>query len=145
MRLGFYLERVYPPYAKWFGTAFRRLRCADVLHEPRARTLAATTWQDRDRAWEIVLRRLVGLHERAGLLPPGRFEPAAVYSGRPGTGIAAFGPGSIDHLIAEIRAHTSDAEIRVLPRWLGSINQLVACRDLNADALRWRAWFVSLV
>jgi hypothetical protein len=28
MRLGVYLERRHAPYAKWFGTAFRRLPCA---------------------------------------------------------------------------------------------------------------------
>ncbi|MGH2899576.1 MAG: DUF4037 domain-containing protein, partial [Solirubrobacteraceae bacterium] len=29
-RLCFYVERVYPPYSKWFGSALRRLGCGDV-------------------------------------------------------------------------------------------------------------------
>ena len=50
MRLGFLMERQYPPYPKWFGTAFRRLACAERLLPALERTLQATTWQDtRDR------------------------------------------------------------------------------------------------
>ena len=140
MRLGFYVERRYPPYSKWFGSAFKRLGCA-ALYEPMARTLAAATWEERDRAWTAALRDLVALHERAGLLAAGAYRPASVYAGRPGIGIPAFGAGSITQLVDELRAQITDPAVRALPPRLGSIDQVVTWRDLEESRARWRAWY----
>jgi hypothetical protein len=147
MRLGYYLDRVYPSYAKWFGSAFRRLACAAELAEPVTAVLAAPAWELRDRAWAEVLRRLVALHERAGLLAAGRYQPGPVYAGRPGTGIPALassGRPTIGALIDEVRRHITDPEVAALPTWLGSINQIVACRDLEGDPAGWRDRVVAL-
>jgi hypothetical protein len=141
MRLGFYLERRYAPYAKWFGTAFRRLPCAQRLHEPLARLLVAPGLDERESRWESVLRALLELHELHGVLTPGRYAPADVYRGRRGIGIPAFGAASIDELIQEIRAHITDPDVLALPPRLGSINQMLAVRDLE-DGTRWRAWYL---
>lgn len=144
MRLGFYLDRRYPPYAKWFGTAFRQLSCAEQLYQPITRMLAAPCLSERDEAWAIVMRGLLELHEQQGLLTRDRYAPANVYAGRPGIGIPAFGAGSCDELIAEIRAHITDPDVLALPPRLGSINQMLAVRDLEEGARRWRAWFTAL-
>lgn len=141
MRLGFYLERRYAPYAKWFGTAFRRLACAERLYNPIARAVAAASLDERDHAWTAVLAALLELHEQHGLLARGRYAPSRVYVGRAGIGIRAFGAGSIDELISEIRAHITAPDVRALPPRLGSINQVLAIRDLEDDARRWRTWF----
>lgn len=142
MRLGFYLERRYPPYAKWFGTAFRQLPCAPQLHEPLAGLLVAPGLDEREAAWATVLRALLELHERHGILTPGRYAPADVYSGRRGIGIPAFGAASIHELIHEIRAPITDPGVLALPPRLGSINQMLAVRDLEDGASRWRAWYL---
>ncbi|GIF47751.1 uncharacterized protein DUF4037 [Asanoa ferruginea] len=47
MRLFLLLERRYPPYTKWLGTAFARLPGAP--HTQLAAALAATGWRERER------------------------------------------------------------------------------------------------
>lgn len=49
MRLCFLLEKRYAPYAKWFGTAFARLDCADSIGALLTAALAATNWRERQR------------------------------------------------------------------------------------------------
>jgi hypothetical protein len=135
MRLGFYLDRRYAPYGKWFGSAFARLPCAATLNEPLTRMLTSPGWAERDRHWTVVLERLIAAHEQAGLLAPAKYRPAPVYLGRPGIGLPQFerpgGPPSLPALIDELRSRISDPEVLALPRRLGSINQLAACRDLE--------------
>jgi hypothetical protein len=147
MRLAFYVERAYPPYGKWFGTAFRRLACGPELHEAIASMLVAAAWEPRDRAWAEVLRRLLALHERAGLIAPGKYQPAPVYTGRPGIGLPGVDRGvpSMANLIEDLRAPIRDPGVLAIPPRIGSINQLLASRDLDDDVPRWRAWFTALV
>jgi len=58
MRLCLLMERRYPPYSKWLGTAFARLPVAASLGPELRAALAATTWQNREArlcaAYEIV-------------------------------------------------------------------------------------------
>ncbi|MEV6241941.1 DUF4037 domain-containing protein [Lentzea sp. NPDC051838] len=64
------LGRVYPPYGKWFGTAFAHLPCGPALGPVLTAVLAATDWRTRERylveAYEFVAR----LHNEAGLTEP---------------------------------------------------------------------------
>ena len=50
MRLAFLMEQRYPPYSKWFGTAFGKLDSADVLTPLISQSLAASNWRDREDA-----------------------------------------------------------------------------------------------
>lgn len=70
MRLCFLLEREYAPYAKWFGTAFGRLKCAPTLHPILDRVLDAARWQDRDAALNEAYRELAALHHAADITDP---------------------------------------------------------------------------
>jgi hypothetical protein len=140
MRLGFYLDRVYPPYAKWLGTAFRRLPSAAELHPPILALVTAATWQERDRCWAEVVRGLITLHERGGLVEPGRYRPGPIYNGRPGTGLPHLASPTIGELVDELCKQIAEPEVAALPRRLGSLNQLVACRDLEETA----RWFAAL-
>jgi hypothetical protein len=47
MRIAFCLEREYPPYPKWFGTAFARLRSAPELLPPLGVVPRSRTWEER--------------------------------------------------------------------------------------------------
>ena len=48
MNLCFLIERQYPPYSKWFGTAFQRLACSPRLLPLFAEVMDAQTWQARE-------------------------------------------------------------------------------------------------
>ncbi|MFD6176617.1 MULTISPECIES: DUF4037 domain-containing protein [unclassified Isoptericola] len=50
LRLGLLLERRWPPYPKWLGTAFAGAPSAATAGPHLARALAAPTWQERDAA-----------------------------------------------------------------------------------------------
>ena len=58
MRLCFLMEKQYPPYPKWFGSAFAQLECAELLMPLLHRVLMAATWSERQEflvtAYEIV-------------------------------------------------------------------------------------------
>jgi len=58
MRLCFLMERVYAPYPKWLGTAFRQLKCAPKITPHLEAALRSLTWQEREShlvpAYEIV-------------------------------------------------------------------------------------------
>jgi len=60
MRLVFLMEKEYPPYAKWLGTAFTRLKAASELEPWLTGALHAQTWQERgtqlSAAYEIIAR-----------------------------------------------------------------------------------------
>jgi hypothetical protein len=138
-RLCFYVQRAYPPYSKWFGSAFRRLPGCGAVYEHLTAMLGAGPWQARDQRWADALREVIAVHERAGLLERGKYRPAPVYLGRPGTGLPAFdrgGPPSIEELIGEVRSKIVDPDVRSLPPALGSINQLSSCCDLTDDVDR---------
>ena len=70
MRLCFLLEREYAPYAKWFGTAFSRLNCAQVMLPILERVLASSSTQDREAALNDGYRELAALHNGAGITEP---------------------------------------------------------------------------
>jgi hypothetical protein len=89
MRLGFLMERQYPPYAKWLGTAFARLACAPRLLPLLNGALTGATWEARDRHLAATYEALAEQHNALGLTPP---EPTAAgrrYPSRPYLGISA--------------------------------------------------------
>ncbi len=60
MNLCFLMERVYAPYPKWFGTAFKQLRAAEELEAVFRSVLSSNAWQERQShlipAYEKVAR-----------------------------------------------------------------------------------------
>ncbi|WP_129787187.1 DUF4037 domain-containing protein [Promicromonospora panici] len=61
VRLGFLLERSWPPYPKWAGTLFARLPVAPSAGGHLVGALAAATWEERDAALRAACE---ALHER---------------------------------------------------------------------------------
>lgn len=72
------------PYAKWFGAAFRQLRCASALEPVLGELLGAPTWVERDRILAVAYRHLAELHNALGITPPLSCEPMPFW-GRPFT------------------------------------------------------------
>jgi hypothetical protein len=132
MRLCFLIERQYPPYPKWFGTAFTQLACAADLLPVLRRAQVAETWPEREEhlatAYEYVAARHNGLGVTEPL--PARIE---TFHGRPFR-VLAF-DGVEKALLARIR----DPEVGRIAgeRLIGSIDQFSDSTDLLTYP-RWR-------
>ena len=61
MNLCFLMERKYAPYPKWFGTAFKELKCANELLPILLDVQSARTWKEREeelcKAYELIARK----------------------------------------------------------------------------------------
>jgi len=124
MRLHLLMNRVYPPYGKWLGTAFAALPCAPSLTPALTGALAASAWQERERhlsaAYEITARR----HNDLALTPP-LDTGVRHYFTRPFQVIVAT--RFADALTATI----SDPALSKLPP-VGAIDQYVDSTDLTS-------------
>ena len=67
MRLAFLMEKVYPPYPKWFGTAFAELKSARELQPVLLNSLHATSWQEREKHLCAAYEYLAGMHNKLGI------------------------------------------------------------------------------
>ncbi|MCC6613231.1 MAG: DUF4037 domain-containing protein [Anaerolineae bacterium] len=70
MMLCFLIERVYAPYAKWFGSGFARLGCAAALMPLFERVLAASDWHGRQEALAEAYAFVAEMHNALGVTPP---------------------------------------------------------------------------
>ncbi len=125
MRLCFLTERRYAPYAKWFGTAFSRLRCATELGPHLEGVLAAESWKEREahlsRAYETVAR----MHNELGVAPP--LETGVTpFHGRPYLVLHA------ERFAAALEEAVTDQRVRSLPQGVGSADQLTDSTDVLA-------------
>jgi hypothetical protein len=62
MSLCFLMEKQYAPYPKWFGTAFKQLRCADQFWPVLWRAQQASIWQEREAALGDAYELLAQMH-----------------------------------------------------------------------------------
>ncbi|HTK09518.1 MAG TPA: DUF4037 domain-containing protein [Ktedonobacteraceae bacterium] len=67
MHLCFLMEKQYAPYPKWFGSAFKRLQCAQDFWPILWRVQQAPTWQKRQDALVQAYERLASLHNALGV------------------------------------------------------------------------------
>ena len=132
MRLCFLMERQYPPYAKWFGTAFRQLACAEEMLPALEQTLRAATWRERERGLIPAYEALARMHNSLQLterLP----ETVMAFHGRPFQVMALH--GFVDALLARI---TDPAVQRIAARPpIGGIDLFSDSTDLLENA-EWR-------
>ncbi|WP_275004067.1 DUF4037 domain-containing protein [Promicromonospora iranensis] len=115
VRLGFLLERRWPPYPKWAGTLFGRLPVAASAGGHLVDALAAPTWQERDAALRSACEALHDRQRAAGLpaLDGTACEP---FFDRPFTGLRDV-PGVL-------RGAITDPEVRALSH-RGGVEQWV--------------------
>ena len=128
MRLAFLMERSYPPYPKWLGSAFAQLQCAPELLPLLERVGAASDWRERDGALADACRNLAEMHNALELTPPVPCEPTRC-SERPFT---VSGAGTIaEALRKEIRDPSVKA---IADRWMiGSIDLFNDSHMLDDD------------
>jgi hypothetical protein len=131
MRLALLLDRRYPPYGKWVGTAFARLRDIDGLATALADVLAAAGPAQRQRrlcrAYELLAVRT----NRCGLAGP--VEPTVrPFHDRPFLVLDA------GRFTRALRGAIGDPRLRALPP-LGAADQLVDHPAVLTDAARTRS------
>lgn len=137
MRLAMLIERRYPPYSKWLGTAFARLRCAPVLQPLLADALAATAWPQREDALCRAYEHLARAHNQLGLADP--VEPIVrPFYDRPFRVMAA------DRFADATYRAVTDPEVLALPPHVGGVDQFVDSTDVLVAAGRARAVAVAV-
>ncbi len=138
MRLAFLMERVWPPYPKWFGTAFARLRCAPVLAPILTEVVHAHSWTERDGLLGKAFGVLAEMHNALGVTPRLDTVPSP-FHGRPFTVIHG------DRFAGALRNAIRDDEVRRIAsrRLIGSIDLVSDSTDLLEDTSR-RTAFASL-
>lgn len=127
VRLCFLMERVYAPYAKWLGSAFRQLSCGKILESRLSQSIHGATWQDRESALSVAYEAVARSHNALGITA--RLDPhVRRYHGRPYLVISA------ERFAAAIEARIEDEQVRRLPRHVGSLNQLIDASDTLESA-----------
>lgn len=127
MGLGFLIDRQYAPYAKWFGTAFRCLPCAQALLAPLEEALRAPCWQQREGAMTAAYAAVTQLHNDLAVTEPLQ-AVVGPYHTRPYVVVDS------DRFTAALLQAIADPWLRSAPGLLGSVNQFLDQTDLLCDA-----------
>ena len=122
MHLAFTLEHRWPPYAKWFGTAFRTLQCALALGQSIDQLLDSHDRREREHSLTAALQLLLDIQNCQGLTD---VTPATVpFWDRP-----HIHPNPA--ITSQLMASIGDPTIQALPLGHGTIEQ----RTDNVDVL----------
>jgi Domain of unknown function (DUF4037) len=139
MRLAFLLEHQYAPYAKWLGSAFRRLRAHEELGPRLEAALAADTYEMRETALVGAMETLARLHNRVEVTAPVD-DTSRTFHDRP---FRVLGSG---RFVAACLDKVADERLRALPL-VGGIDQFADSTDVLAYprtfeklAATYRAW-----
>jgi hypothetical protein len=129
MRLCFLMEREYPPYSKWYGTAFARLKCAPMLMPLLDAALHADTWQARESALAEAYQIAAEMHNALHLTEPLSTEIVPFF-GRPYRVLFA------GRYAEALRESITDSTVRQLAQdtLIGSIDQFSDSTDLLENA-----------
>jgi Domain of unknown function (DUF4037) len=122
MRLCLLMDRRYPPYGKWLGTAFARLPGIGTVHEGLTTAVRAERWTERQaglcQAYEAVAAR----HNDLRLTQP--LEPTVrPFYDRP---FLVLGAG---RFAAALQSTVADPALRSLPL-IGGVDQVVDNTDV---------------
>ncbi len=138
MHLCFLQERQYPPYAKWFGMAFRQLAGAAALAPWLRQAQQAATWPERNAALGVAYTVLAERQNALGLTPPlssaltsFHDRPFAVLHGARFADalIAAIGDPAVQRLaarplIGNVDLFSDSTALRADPRWRAPLRHL---------------------
>lgn len=128
MSLCFLMERQYAPYAKWFGSAFRQLKCASLLTPLLWQAQQSATWQARMEDLAAIYRHLATMHNQLAITPPIATDPVPFHE-RP------FMVSPADEIISAFVTAISDPALQPLTteRLIGNIDQFSDSTDLRED------------
>jgi hypothetical protein len=130
MRLVLLMERRYPPYSKWLGTAFGAAAGGSELQPLLMTALAATTWAERQQSMSAAYEAAARLHNKTGLTPP--LDPAI----RPSYYERPYQVPDAGRFVRALREQISDDRLRALPL-IGVADQFIDSTDaLGSSTLR---------
>lgn len=130
-RLCLLIERRYPPYSKWLGSAFARLSCAPTLTPVLRAAMAQSCWRDREHHLATAYETIAGMHNALGLTATidTRTRP---YHDRP---FQVLDAERFTHALLET---ISDDAVRGLPL-VGNVDQFIDSTDVLCHHERRRA------
>jgi hypothetical protein len=130
MRLVLLMNRRYPTYSKWLGTAFARTAGGDELQPLLMAALAATTWPERQRSMSAAYEATARLHNQTGLTPPLHPAIRPAYYDRP------YQVPDSGRFVRALHDQISDQQVRALPL-VGAADQFIDGTDaLGSGTLR---------
>lgn len=122
MRLCLLMERRYPPYSKWLGTAFARLPGIGLVHEGLTAAVRADRWTDRQAGLCQAYEAVAGHHNALRLTPP--LDPTVrPFYDRPFLVLDA------GRFAAALRSTIADPALRSFPL-IGGVDQVVDNTDI---------------
>jgi hypothetical protein len=130
MRLALLIQRRYPPYSKWLGTALSRTPAGADLQPMLSAAVSASTWPDRERYLSAAYESVARLHNTISVTPP--LDPAVrqTFYDRP------YRVPDAGRFVRALRDAILDPAVRSLPL-AGAVDQFVDSTDALADrALR---------
>lgn len=133
MRLCFLMEEDYAPYAKWFGTAFLELACAESLSPLLRQMQLAENWEQRQTAYAEIIEFLTDKHNELKITEPIDTNAKEFFT-RP---FLVSDGGSISALL---KAKITDINVKRLfdlPTPIGSIDQISDETTLK-EFVEWR-------
>ncbi len=132
MRLVLLMQRRYPPYSKWLGSAFARTPAAAGLQSLLTGAVAATAWPDREQNLCAAYEAAARLHNQLGLTA--YVDPAIrpTFYDRPYRVLGAA------RFTRALRAAISDKQVRQLPL-SGAVDQFIDSTDAIGDLALLRA------
>jgi len=130
MRLVLLMERRYPPYSKWLGTAFGHTAAAAELRPLLTAALAAATWPERQRNMSAAYEAAGRLHNKTGLTPPLDAAIRPSYYQRP------YQVPDSGRFVRALQDQISDDALHALPL-TGAVDQFIDSTDaLGSSTLR---------
>ncbi|MDQ0930726.1 DUF4037 domain-containing protein [Streptomyces turgidiscabies] len=122
MRLCLLMDRRYPPYGKWTGSAFARTPQAPTLTPVLTAALAATDWPTREHHLARAYETVAAAHNQLGLSD--RVDPTTrPYHDRP------FQVLHAERFARALTTHITDPAIRALPT-IGTVDQFIDSTDV---------------
>jgi Domain of unknown function (DUF4037) len=136
MRLCLLMDRRYPPYSKWLGTAFSRSAAGPAVGPPLRAALAADGWPAREQHLATALLAAAAAHNQLGLTAhvPATMRP---FWDRP---YLVLGSG---RFAAALHEAIQDPAIRALPM-AGAVDQFIDSTDALAHAAALRSHISSV-
>ena len=134
VRLCFLMEKRYALYAKWLGTAFGELDCANQMAPIMATVLASNHWREREDHLSEAYELAATLHNNLHITEPLDAGVRSFHK-RPYRVIGAqrFAQAIVGQIV--------DPQVRELPDCLGSVDQIshsvdILTRTHHQEALR---------
>lgn len=139
MNLCFSMEKQYAPYPKWFGSAFKQLKCAAQLTPMLWQVQRAQTWQQRESVLSGVYSFVARMHNALSITQKLPETVSNFRKSRPFQVI--HGDVFADAIVSQIK---DEAVKRLTERpIIGSIDQFSDNSDLRSQ-ISWRLKLLTL-